>query len=177
MFDIIRTANEMLKSEPQFCREILFQFCAEYQVCVDDLPNIDTLRSFVESIPKSDWVRIEFEETSSLSYVIVDSGCMEQYESFVNDLYDDDEIAIKIVVKKHVDHGVLNVYKTDEFVRFLTSCSSVQSLSNFATLFKKNRQEFSVTCCRDELAMKRTLHNFFSKIVVQELFFQEFLAY
>ena len=44
-------------------------------------------------------------------------------------------------------------------------------------IFKKNRQEFSVTCCRDELAMKRMLHNFFSKMAVQKLFFREFLAY
>ena len=136
MFDIIKTANGMLKSEPQFYKEILFQFCAEYQVYVDDLPNMDTLRSFIESIPKSDRIRIEFEETSSLSYVIVDSGCMEQYESFVNDLYNDDEISINILIEKQVDRGILNVYKTDDFVCFLTSRSPVQSLSNFATLFK-----------------------------------------
>ena len=135
MFDIIKTANEMFKSEPQFYKEILFQFCAEYQVYVDDLPNTDTLRSFIESIPKSDRIQIEFED-SALSYVSVDSGCIDHYERFVNDLYIDDEIAIKIVVKKNIVRGVLNVYKTDEFERFLTSRSPVQSLSNFATLFK-----------------------------------------
>ena len=69
MFDIIKTMNEMFKSEPQFYKEILFKFCAEYQVYVDELPNTDTLRSFVESIPKSDQVQIEFEETPIRDYM------------------------------------------------------------------------------------------------------------
>ena len=137
MFDIILQAGKIFGTKPKSCKEILYQFSSEYHIRADALPNAHTLLSFIERIPKPDQVSLGFEETSTLSYLLVDSAeCMDNYECFVKELYDDDEIIVNVVVKKHVDHGVLNVYKTDEFVRFLTSRSPVQSLDNFTNLFK-----------------------------------------
>ena len=67
MFDIIFQAAKIFGTEPKSYKEILYQFSSEYHVCADALPNVHTLLSFIEHIPKSDQVRIEFEETSTLS--------------------------------------------------------------------------------------------------------------
>ena len=135
MFNIINKANNMLKTAPSAYSEILYEFSAEYIIYKTCIPEIEVLLAFVGDVPATDSVTVTFSDGTT-SVIVNTAGWTEAFESFVNILYDSDEITFTIKIRKKIHDGVLNVYNLNCFSEFLNGRSYTQLFSVFAELFE-----------------------------------------
>lgn len=135
MFNIIDRANHMLKSAPVSVTEILYEFTARYKVGKNNLPGSDDLLAFTGDASGVDEITVSITDESSTIHVGAISW-IEGYESFVDRLYDNDEITVTVKVEKKIRDGVLNVYGLEPFSEFLSNRTYIQLLDIFAELFK-----------------------------------------
>ena len=136
MFDIVVSANQMFNKTPVSLAEILYEVSAEYKIHKEQMPQIENLLTFTGSVPESDEITVTFSDGTFTIQVGSDAWA-ETYQTFVDRLYESDDITVSIKVKKNITAGVLNVYNLEAFSSFLRSRSYVQLFENFANLFKK----------------------------------------
>lgn len=136
MFNVIDEAGKLLNSVATSAEEILFEFTAQYKVKKTSLPSTQLLLDFTSSIPEQDEALVFISDESSTVQVGA-TAWMEEYEDFISNLYDNDEIIVDFKIKKMVQDGVLNVYCLNQFSDFLSGRTYTQLLDIFTELFQK----------------------------------------
>ena len=135
MFNIIERANQMLNSVPISREEILFEYMVQYKVDKGHLPSTDDLLVFTGDVPEKDEIYISISDGVST----VNAGAVawiEEYENFVDGLYENDEITVDIRVKKKIANDTLNVYCLENFSEFISGRSYIQLFEIFTELFQ-----------------------------------------
>lgn len=135
MFNIIDKANNMLKTAPSAYSEILYEFSAEYNICKTSIPEIEALLVFIGDVPATDSVTVTFSDGTT-SVIVNTAGWTKAFQSFVNILYDSDEIAVTVKIRKKIHKGVLNVYNLNCFSEFLNGRTYTQLFNIFTELFE-----------------------------------------
>lgn len=137
MFDIIKTADELFGTKASSCKEIIPEFYCEYKIIKDCLPTTEELVSFLALKPEHDKIEITIISVSGATYIDTDTAWMDEYESFVQNLYEDDKLTVSIKVAKIIKDGVLSIYKLDEFSKFLCGLTIERAFEVFSDLFSK----------------------------------------
>lgn len=135
MFNVIDTFNSILSSTCSSIKEILYRVSIEYNINKVQLPGADDLKKLLEKIPRQDEIIITFISGEDTTYVTLDDATwINVYEQFVNDLFED-QVIVKIEIKKKIKNGVINIYNLNAFQQFLMECSIVDHFTNFTNLF------------------------------------------
>lgn len=136
MFDVISSANKLFRTNASCYKEIIPEFSCGYKIRKENLPTVQELMDFLSSIPEQDEIEITFDAEDHICSV--DRAIwIDNYENFVQDVYDDDEIKASILIKKHIVNEVLFVYNLKSFDEFLTDLKIEEAFLNFVDLFKK----------------------------------------
>ena len=143
MFDIIKSANILFGETTSFCKEILFEFNCGYIIKKQNLPSRDNLTKFLGLKPERDKIEISITSDSETVYVGSDVDWKEKYETFLQSLYDDDDLNISIKVTKGSDAGRISIYSLKGFTEFLCGLKTEQIFENFTKLFSKFGEHIS----------------------------------
>lgn len=138
MFDIIQSANVLFRSAATSYKEILPEFVCEYKLRKDNLPTGDNLISFLSLKPRRDKMTITLTSETGSAYVVGDAAWTDEYNTFIDSLYEDDDITALIKVTKGCESGKRSVYSLRKFTEFICSVKIEQLFENFTSLFQEN---------------------------------------
>ncbi len=135
MFDIIQSADMLFGAVPSSCKEIIPEFNCEYRVEKNNLPSADELMAFLGQKPERDRISITITSDSGSVFVSDETVWMDSYTSFVDGLFDGDEVVVVIRITKDIQDGTLSVYDLKLFSDFLCNQKMEQFFENFTKLF------------------------------------------
>ena len=137
MFDIIQSADILFGSTTSSCKEIIPEFNCGYHIEKSKLPSVDNLVAFLERKPKRD--RISITITSDFGSVFVGDGTVwiDNYNSFIDGLFDGDEVDVAVRISKNIVDGSISVYSLELFSEFLSNMKTEQLFESFTALFMK----------------------------------------
>lgn len=137
MFDVIQSAGMLFGTAASSCKEIIPEFNCGYHVEKGKLPSVESLLAFLAKKPARDGISITI--TSDFGTVVIedDTDWMEGYNSFISDLFDDDEVDVAIRIKKNIINGSISVYSLKLFSEFLSNIKIEQFFESFTALYKE----------------------------------------
>lgn len=136
VFDVVTSANNLFRTNASSYNEIIPMFSSKYEIRKDNLPTVQELRNFLASIAEPDKIEITFDAEDHFCSVENARG-LDEYNDFVQVVYDDDEIKVSICITKKISDGELSVYNHESFFKFLTCLKIQDAFLNFTDLFKK----------------------------------------
>ena len=142
MFSIIESANELFgNAAPSFCEEVLYHFTIRYSLIKQNLPDADTLLSWLGNIPERDLIEVTFTSETERSIRISNKGIWEEdYRSFLSDLLDDENIEVNVKITKEIIDSTISIYCLARFAEFIEGLGITDHLNNFSRMFKNNNE-------------------------------------
>lgn len=135
ILDIIQSSDKLFGTGAESCKEIIHEFICEYHIEKNHIPDTDDLAFFLKRCPRRDRIVIVFSSDTQSVSIRNDVAWKEIYSSFVENLFDDDDLIVTIRISKNVENSQLSVYNLKLFSDFICGQSYGKLFEIFTSLF------------------------------------------